>query len=98
MPIDKTALVKHFCKYHDLTEKPPVSQCFKVTLEEQSKAIYLNEYEDEWFHKNYAELTLKNDFSPYQVVAFYPVLFFLKRDFSLCGLTLLFSYLTAAEL
>ena len=37
---DKAALLKHFYKYHDLTQKPPISQCFKVTFVEQSKASY----------------------------------------------------------
>jgi len=27
---DKAALLKHFYKYHDLTEKPPISQRLKL--------------------------------------------------------------------
>jgi len=38
---DKAAMLKHFCKYHDLTRKPPISQFIKVIFLEQPKANYL---------------------------------------------------------
>ena len=49
---DKAALLKHFYKYHDLTEKTPISQCcFAATFAEQPKASYLEGGEDKRFHK-----------------------------------------------
>jgi len=56
---DKAALLKHFYKYHDLTQKPPISQCFKVTFVEQPKASYLEECEDKWFTKSTWKLIFK---------------------------------------
>jgi len=56
---DKAAVLKHFHKYHDLAEKPPILQCFKVTFVEQSKASYLEECEDNWFHTTDAEINKK---------------------------------------
>ena len=55
---DKAALLKHFYKHHDLTEKPHISQFFKVAFVEQPKATYLAEYENEWFHKINAEIKI----------------------------------------
>jgi len=50
--------LKRYYKYHDLTQKPPISQCFKVTFVEQPKASYLEECEDKWFHKIDVEINI----------------------------------------
>jgi len=55
---DKAALSKHFYKYHDLTQKPHIAQCFKVTFVEQPKASYHEECEHKWFHKTDPEINI----------------------------------------
>ena len=62
---DKAVLLKHFYKYHDLTHKPPISQCFKVTFVEQPKASYLEECEGKCFHKIDAEINIKKMILPH---------------------------------
>jgi len=78
---DKVALLKHFYKYHDLTQKPPISQCFEVTFVEQTKANYLEECEDKWFHKIDAEIIIKKWFYPIPRVGFLVIVFFPDTSF-----------------
>ena len=74
---DKAVLLKDFYKYHDLTQKPPISQCFEVTFVEQPKASYLEECEDKWLHKIDVEINIKkNDFALYQVAALLVIAYF----------------------
>ena len=62
---DKAALLKHSCNYQDLTQKTPISQCFKVTFVKQPKASYLEECEDKYFHKIDAEINIKKTILPH---------------------------------
>ena len=99
---DKPALLKHFYKYHDLTKKHPFLEAkalkLNVIFVEQPKASYLKECEDKWFHKINAEINIKKDFAHTKYLCFWSLPFSLICDFSLCIVTLAFSYPIATRM